>query len=196
MFSQIALPYSDQALEPYMSARTLTFHYGKHHRAYLNKLNELIIGSGLETETLENIIIKTAGDSQQITLFNNAAQYYNHNFFWAGLRPAEKKLDPNPELLTKLISSFGSLEGFYKIFTEQALNLFGSGWVWLFQDGDNLKIINTFNADNPLTQHLKPLWVLDIWEHAYYLDYQNRRVDFIEAVLKHLINWEFIATKL
>lgn len=196
MFTLPILPYEKTALEPHMSAKTLEFHYGKHHQAYIDNLNKLVAGTGLEKETLEAIIVKTANDPEQAGIFNNAAQAYNHYFFWKGLRPADGIAEPEPELLALIEKSFGSLGNFYGEFKTAATGVFGSGWVWLVKDGDSLKIIKTANADNPLAHKLRPLWTLDVWEHAYYLDYQNRRADFIEAVLCNLINWKFIAANL
>ncbi|MFA6995054.1 MAG: superoxide dismutase [Patescibacteria group bacterium] len=196
MFTLAPLPYEASALEPQISAQTLSFHYGKHHQAYVDNLNKLITDTDLAAAPLEEIILKTAGNAEQAGIFNNAAQHYNHTFFWSGLEPMAEKSEPTPELLELLNKSFGSLEMFYTEFKVAAVSLFGSGWVWLVKDGETLKIIKTFNGDNPLTHKLKPLWSLDVWEHSYYLDYQNKRADFVEAVLKNLINWKFIAANL
>ena len=197
MFTLPLLPYEKTALAPHMSVQTLEFHYGKHHQAYIDNLNKLVIGTDLEPETLENIIIKTAHNQDKASIFNNAAQAYNHDFFWRGLRPASGgSAEPTPELLALINKNFTSLDNFYSEFKTTATGVFGSGWVWLVKDGDDLKIIKTANADNPVAHNLKPLWVLDVWEHAYYLDYQNRRADFIKAVLHNLLNWEFIVANL
>jgi len=196
MFTLTSLPFSHQALEPHISARTLEFHYGKHHQAYLDNLNKLISGTDLETETLENILIKTKGSLDKVAIFNNAAQVYNHDFFWKSLRPTDASLEPSANLLALITTSFSSLDNFYNEFKTIALSQFGSGWAWLVKEGESLKIIKTANADNPLTLGLKPLLVIDVWEHAYYLDYQNRRADYVEAVLKNLFNWEFAEANL
>jgi len=196
MFTLMELPYLKTSLEPYMSAKTLAFHYSKHHQAYADNLNKLIAGTDLEKESLENIILKTFGIAEQSGIFNNAAQYYNHNFFWKGLCPFTEKSEPSQDLLVLITKNFGSLELFYTEFKIAAAGLFGSGWVWLVKDGEILKIIKTFNADTPLTHNLNPLWGLDVWEHAYYLDYQNKRADFTEAILKNLINWKFVSENL
>jgi Fe-Mn family superoxide dismutase len=196
MFTLPPLPYEKTVLEPYISAKTLEFHYGKHHQAYIDNLNKLIAGTDLEEDSLENIILATVKDSEQAAIFNNAAQAYNHDFFWKGLRPADGPLEPAAELLELINKSFGSLGEFYGNFKTAATGVFGSGWVWLVKDGEDLKIIKTANADNPLVHNLRPLWVLDVWEHAYYLDYQNRRAEYIEAVLRNLVNWNFIAANL
>jgi len=190
------LPFAPASLEPHISARTLEFHYGKHHQAYVDNLNKLIAGTDLETATLEDIITKTAGSLDKAPIFNNAAQVYNHDFFWQSLRPADASLEPPSDLLKMINDSFGSLDSFYNDFKAAALGQFGSGWAWLVKDGASLKIIKTANAANPLGQGVKPLLTLDVWEHAYYLDYQNRRADFIEAVLKNLLNWEFAQSNL
>jgi len=196
MFTLPLLPYEKTALEPHISSKTLEFHYGKHHQAYIDNLNKLIAGTDLEKESLENIILATVKDSEQAAIFNNAAQAYNHDFFWKGLRPTDGPLEPVAELLALIDKSFGSVGEFYGNFKTAATGVFGSGWVWLVKDGEDLKIIKTANADNPLVHNLRPLWVLDVWEHAYYLDYQNRRAEYIEAVLRNLINWNFIAANL
>lgn len=193
MFNLPSLPYGDSALEPHISARTLSFHYGKHHRAYIDNLNKLIAGSDLEKESLENIVKQTANQPEKAAIFNNAAQAYNHSFFWQCLRPAAEIQTPDSELEAAVASAFGSLANFLDEFKDAAAGVFGSGWVWLASDGGVLKIMKTANADNPLAHSLKPLFVLDVWEHAYYLDYQNRRADFTAAVLANLINWNFIA---
>ncbi len=196
MFTLPKLPYELAALEPHMSAKTLEFHYGKHHQAYIDNLNKLITGTDLEKETLENIIMVVANNPEKASIFNNAAQAYNHDFFWKGLRPADGMIEPAPVLLEAINKSFGSLGNFYGEFKTAATGVFGSGWVWLVKDGEVLKIMKTANADTPLAHNLRPLWSLDVWEHAYYLDYQNRRADFIEAVLRNLVNWEFVAANL
>jgi len=196
MFILPELPYSRAALEPTMSEKTLDFHYGKHHQAYTDNLNKLIAGTELEAETVENIIIKTAGNDSQVGIFNNAAQYYNHAFFWNCLRPSAQKSEPSATVVAALTKSFGSLEMFFTEFKVAAVSLFGSGWVWLAKDGETLKIMKTVNGDNPLAHNLKPVWGLDVWEHSYYLDYQNRRADFIAAVLANLVNYEFIEKNL
>lgn len=196
MFILPILPYDQAALEPQISAKTLSFHYGKHHQTYIDNLNKLITGTDLENESLENIIIKTAGQADKMAIFNNAAQHYNHSFFWQCLSPVAQKMEPSEKLVAALTASFGSLDNFYAEFKAAALGQFGSGWAWLVKDGENLKIMKTANADTPIAHNLQPLFVLDVWEHAYYLDYQNRRADFAEAVLKNLVNWEFIEKNL
>lgn len=196
MFTLPLLPYKQTALEPHMSAKTLEFHYGKHHQAYIDNLNKLVAGTDLEQLTLEDIIKKTVNNPEQAGVFNNAAQAYSHDFFWKALRPAAEAMAVTPELQLLIDKNFGSLDGFYSEFKTAATGVFGSGWVWLVKDGEALKIMKTANADTPIAHNLKPLWALDVWEHAYYLDYQNRRADFIEAVMHNLINWKFVAANL
>lgn len=191
MFSLAQLPYDYKALEPYISGKTMELHHDKHHQTYLDNLNKLITGTELENESLENIIIKSAGQADKIAIFNNAAQVFNHDFFWKALRPAGD--DPffglSEELKNSIEKNFSSLENFLLEFKTAGLAQFGSGWVWLVKDGDDLKIVKTTNADNPLTSNLKPLLSIDVWEHSYYLDYQNKRADYLETVLKNLLNW-------
>lgn len=192
MFTLAPLPFDKSALEPHMSARTLEFHYGKHHQAYVDNLNKLIAGTDLEKESLENIITKTAGQADRAGIFNNAAQHFNHTFFWNTLKPAKGPSVPSAAMTAALVKDFGSLEIFYTEFKAAAVGLFGSGWAWLYKEGDALKIMKAANGDNPVAHGSKPVFGLDVWEHSYYLDYQNRRADFVEAVLKNLINWEAV----
>ena len=192
MFTLSLLPFGLSDLEPHISSKTLEFHYGKHHQTYIDNLNKLIAGSDLESETLENIIIKTSGNAEKIGIFNNAAQVYNHNFFWQSLNPVSKSAEISEALLKMINDSFGSLDNFQAEFKNACLTQFGSGWAWLVKDGEGLKIIKTANADTPIAHGLKPLFTIDVWEHAYYLDYQNRRADYTEGILKNLINWKFI----
>lgn len=196
MFTLPILGYDQSALEPFMSARTLEFHYGKHHQAYIDNLNKLVAGTEFEPMSLEDIIVKTANKPEQSAIFNNAAQAYNHQIFWQCLRPVADKIEAPVEALALVAKSFGSLDNFYAEFKTAALGQFGSGWVWLVRDGETLKIMKTANADNPLAHGLKILFALDVWEHSYYLDYQNRRADFVEAVLRNLLNWEFVKNNL
>lgn len=196
MFTLSLLPYKKFELEPVISAHTLDFHYGKHHQTYVDNLNKFIAGSELENESLENIIIKTVGQAEKVAIFNNAAQVYNHNFFWNSLKPRETKSEPSEGLLEMINKSFGSLDNFYVEFKAAAISQFGSGWAWLIIENGELKITKTANADTPIAHGLKPLLTVDVWEHAYYLDYQNRRADYVEGVLKNLLNWEFAQANL
>lgn len=190
-----ALPYADTALEPHYSARTLSFHHGKHHAAYVTNLNKLIAGTDLESKSLEAIIQAVAGDSTKTGVFNNAAQIWNHTFFWHSMKPAGGGL-PTGELAARIDASFGSFAAFAEQFKNSAATRFGSGWAWLVADGGQLKVISTANAETPLTQAITPLVTVDVWEHAYYLDYQNRRPDFVQSFLDNLVNWDFAAANL
>jgi len=196
MFTLSPLPFSKEALEPHISARTLEFHYGKHHQAYVDNLNKMISGTNLEKESLEAIIMKTAAEPDKKAIFNNAAQNYNHTFFWNSLRPVAEKSEPSPKMLELIKTDFGGLENLYSEFKNAAISQFGSGWAWLVSDNGKLKILKTPNAELPNGEGVKMLLTLDVWEHAYYLDYQNRRADFVEAVLRNLLNWSFAENNL
>ncbi|MBW7934806.1 MAG: superoxide dismutase [Gemmatimonadaceae bacterium] len=188
------LPFAKDALEPHMSARTLEFHHGKHHKAYVDKANAAIAGTPLEGASLEEIV-KTAKSKGDKGLFNNAAQAWNHTFFWNSLSP--EKTGPEGRLKDLVDSAFGGLAKFSEAFKAEATGHFGSGWAWLCQDGDGLRIISTHDADSALVHEgLNPLLTLDVWEHAYYLDYQNARPDFVDVFLTNTINWSFAATNL
>jgi superoxide dismutase, Fe-Mn family len=186
------LPYPEDALAPVVSARTLTFHHGKHHKAYVDKVNELVQGTEFEARTLESIIMATAGKSDKSELFNNAAQAWNHDFYWRSLKPKGGG-KPDKAMADQIDAAFGGYDAFKKQFIEAAVKQFGSGWAWLVADGHSLKIVKTSNAELPLTKGLVPLLTIDVWEHAYYLDYQNKRPDYAEAVIDKLLNWEFAA---
>ena len=189
------LPYPETALEPHYSAKTISFHYGKHHKSYATKLNTLVAGTEHETSTLEEIIRSTAGDESRKGLFNNAAQVWNHTFFWRSMTP-EGGGRPSGELAQRIERDFGSTDSLAKALTATAVQRFGSGWAWLVVEDGTLKTVNTLNADNPLAHGRSALMTIDVWEHAYYLDYQNRRVDYVAAVLEHLVNWDFVASNL
>jgi Fe-Mn family superoxide dismutase len=185
------LPYVKTALEPHISAQTFDFHHGKHHLAYVNNLNNLIKDTDLADKSLEEIIVATAKDLTKASIFNNAAQVWNHTFFWHSMTPNGGG-KPQGDLATKIDSDFGSYDAFVEQFKTAAATQFGSGWAWLVLDKNNtLKIVKTANADTPLVDGLKPLLTLDVWEHAYYLDFQNRRPDFIATYLQSLVNWQF-----
>ncbi len=194
-FTLPALPYAQDALEPHISARTLSFHYGKHHQAYVDNLNKLAAAAKMADLPLEAIIRQTAGKSDQAGLFNNAAQVWNHTFFWQSMKP-DGGGAPSGKLAERIDAAFGSFEAFKTAFSEAAMTQFGSGWAWLVQDGDTLKIVKTSNADTPLAHGQSALLTCDVWEHAYYLDYQNRRKDFVQAFLNHLANWDFAAAQM
>lgn len=186
------LPYADNALDPVISANTLSFHYGKHHKTYVDNLNKLVAGTELADLSLEKVIAATAGQADKAGIFNNAAQIWNHTFYWNSLSPKGGG-EPPAALKKKIEASFDTVEACKKELAAAATTQFGSGWAWLVQDGDKLKVLKTSNADLPLTKGLRPLLTIDVWEHAYYLDYQNRRVDYVNAVLDKLINWSFAA---
>lgn len=191
MFNLNSLPFEKKSLEPFVSEKTLDFHHGKHHQAYVDNLNKLITGTELENLSLMEIIKKTSTNPEQKSIFNNAAQVFNHDFFWHSLQPAVEKLEIPDEILSEIIASFGSLENFKEEFKNSALTQFGSGWAWLVKIGDKLEIKKTANADPVFLSGAKPLLVIDVWEHAYYLDYQNRRGDFVSAIIDNLLNWQF-----
>ncbi len=194
-FTLPELPFPEDALEPVISAKTLGFHHGKHHKAYVDNLNKLIEGTELAGKSLEEIIKATAGKSDKAGIFNNAAQVWNHTFYWNSLKKGGGG-EPRAELKKKLEAAFKSFDEFKKEFANAATTQFGSGWAWLVADGDALKIVKTGNAEVPLTSGLKPLLTIDVWEHAYYLDYQNRRPDYANAVIDKLLNWDFAVKNL
>lgn len=182
------LPFGKDALEPHMSANTLDFHHGKHHNAYVVKGNELLEDVGLSADNLEALVIEAAKVGGG--LFNNVGQHYNHSFFWNSIS-ANGGGEPTGAIADAINASFGSFENFKKEFVAGGVGQFGSGWVWLVADGDTLKIAKSANAESPLTDGLKPLLVCDVWEHAYYLDFQNRRPDFLASFIDNLANWDF-----
>jgi superoxide dismutase, Fe-Mn family len=191
LFTLPLLPYAPTALDPQISQRTIEFHYGKHHQAYVNKLNALVEGTRFEKiNSLESILMEAEGP-----VFNNAAQVWNHTFYWEGFS-AKRGTSPGGKLLELINKNFGSFEAFQAKFSEAATNQFGSGWAWLVvkADGD-LAIVTTGNAGNPLRDNLRPLLTCDVWEHAYYLDYQNRRPDYITAFW-YLVDWNIIGSRL
>lgn len=185
-----SLPYAENALDPVISARTIGIHYGKHHKTYVNNLNKLITDTELSGLTLQEIISKTAGQANKAGVFNNAAQIWNHTFYWNSLSQ-EGGGEPPLILKQKIENSFGDLDSCKKELAAAAMTQFGSGWAWLVMNGDKLEVTKTANAELPLSKGIKPLLVIDVWEHAYYLDYENRRVDYVNAVIEKLINWGF-----
>jgi superoxide dismutase, Fe-Mn family len=189
-FSLPPLPYAEDALEPVISGNTLSFHHGKHHKAYVDKLNDLVEGTEYADMSLEKIIADTAGKADKSSIFNNAAQVWNHSFFWHSLKSGGGG-EPPAALKEKIEASFDSVDACCKELANAGTAQFGSGWAWLVLDGDALKVVKTPNAENPLTMGVKPLLTIDVWEHAYYLDYQNRRAAFLDAVIEKLLNWEF-----
>jgi len=189
------LPYPSNALEPVISAKTVSFHYGKHHKDYVDKLNKLVTGTPFAELSLEALILRTAGKPEHVAVFNNAAQAWNHSFYWRSLSPGGAK--NLPAALNGLVrTSFGDVSALKEELAKAATDQFGSGWAWLVLDGTELRVTRTGNGDDPLPTHMKPLLAIDVWEHAYYLDYQNRRADHVHAILDNLINWEFAARNL
>lgn len=184
------LPYAENALDPVISARTIGIHYGKHHKTYVDNLNKLITDTELAGLTLQEIISKTAGQANKAGVFNNAAQIWNHTFYWNSLSQ-EGGGEPPLILKQKIEKSFGDLDSCKKELATAAMTQFGSGWAWLVMNGDKLEVTKTANAESPLSKGIKPLLVIDVWEHAYYLDYENRRVDYVNAIIEKLINWGF-----
>jgi len=190
-----ALPFDKNALEPYISSQTLDYHYGKHHNTYVVNVNTLIKETELEHTSLEDIIHESVNDPSKTAIFNNAAQVWNHTFYWNSLKPNGGGL-PYGAIKQKIDSDFGNYENFAKALKEAALGQFGSGWAWLILVDGKLSILKTSNADTPIAHSIKPILCIDVWEHAYYLDYKNARADYTDAVIKNLLNWDFANTNL
>jgi len=190
------LPYAKDALAPHISSETLDFHHGKHHNAYVNNLNGLVEGTELAAKSLEDIIQDTAGKADKAGIFNNAAQIWNHTFYWQSMRPNGGGA-PTGDLAAAIDRDFGSYDAFKDAFAKAGATQFGSGWAWLVVKDGKLEVRKTLNAETPLTEAgVTPLLTMDVWEHAYYLDFQNRRPDYISTFLDHLVNWEFAAENL
>ena len=191
-FALPPLPYPDHGLEPLISSRTVQLHYRVHHKGYVDKVNLFVAGTPFAQMSLRQILLATQAKAEHTTLFESAAQAWNHAFYWQSLNPRGGGMPP-PVLRAQIEASFGSVEGLRKELSVAATGLFGSGWVWLVADGARLRVVQTQNAGNPLVDHHTPLLVIDVWEHAYYLDVQNRRADYVQGILENLINWEFAA---
>jgi Fe-Mn family superoxide dismutase len=189
------LPYAKDGLAPYISANTLEFHHGKHHRAYVDNTNKLIAGTELANESLETIIKKTVVDAAKSGLFNNAAQVWNHSFYWQCMKPNGGG-KPAGKVADQINETWGSFDKFAEDLKNAGVTQFGSGWAWLVMDGGKLKVTKTANADTPIAHGVKPLLTVDVWEHAYYLDYQNRRPDYLATFIENLINWDFVKANL
>ncbi len=189
-FELADLPYARDALMPYMSAETMEFHHGKHHMTYLTNLNNLLKEGGFDGQTLEQIIVASQG--KHVGIYNNSGQHYNHNMFWLSMKPQGGGAVPG-KLEKALIDSFGSVEKAKEDFIQAGLTQFGSGWAWFGVKDGKIAIYKTANADSPLTAGVVPLLTADVWEHAYYIDYRNRRLDFLKAFMSDLVNWEFAA---
>jgi Fe-Mn family superoxide dismutase len=184
------LPYAQDALAPHLSAETLEYHYGKHHQAYVTNLNNLVAGTEFENASLEDVIMKSDGG-----LFNNSAQVWNHTFYWNSMKPGGGGA-PDGEVAEAINSAFGSYDEFRSKFAEAATTQFGSGWAWLVDNGSGLEVMKTANADLPMKHSAKALLTIDVWEHAYYIDFRNARPNYISTFLDHLLNWDFVAQNL
>ena len=189
--AEFPLPYATDALAPYISQETIETHHGKHVAGYIDNLNKLIANTPYESVSLMDIIQESSNKPNEKKIFNNAAQIYNPDFFFHGMCP-----QCTTQIPAEIIEQFGSAENFKKQFKDAATSVFGSGYTWLVRDGDALRIINTANADTPIAHNMKPILNLDVWEHAYYLDYKNKRADFIDSFLDNLVNWNFVAENL
>jgi Fe-Mn family superoxide dismutase len=185
------LPFAKDALDPYISAKTLEFHHGKHHKAYVDNGNKLIAGTEFENLDPEAVIKKVVGDASKAGIFNNVGQAWNHSFFWKCLKPGGGGRPTGP-VAKKIDADFGSYEKFAEDLKNAGVTQFGSGWAWLVEKNGKLEVMKTANADTPVAHGIKPLLTVDVWEHAYYLDYQNRRPDFLQTFIDHLINWDFV----
>ena len=194
-FELPSLPYANDALAPYMSAETLDFHHGKHHQTYVTNLNNLLKDNELQGASLEDIVVKSSKDSSMAGIFNNAGQHWNHILFWQCMKPNGGGSIPS-ELEARLNSDFGSVDQFKEAFIQAGTTQFGSGWAWLAIDNGKLVVTKSANASNPLVDGMKPILGCDVWEHSYYIDYRNKRPDYLKAFLDSLVNWEFVASKL
>ena len=189
------LPYANDALAPYMSSETLDFHHGKHHQTYVTNLNNLVKDSDLQDASLEDIVVKSSKDSTMAGIFNNAGQHWNHILFWQCMKPSGGGAIPS-ELENRIISDFGGVDQFKEAFVQAGTTQFGSGWAWLAIDNGKLVVTKSPNASNPLVDGMKPILGCDVWEHSYYIDYRNKRPDYLKAFLESLVNWEFVASQL
>ena len=189
------LPYANDALAPYMSSETLDFHHGKHHQTYVTNLNNLIKDTELQNLSLEEIVLKSSQDPSMAGIFNNAGQHWNHILFWQCMKPNGGGAMPS-ELENKIIADFGSIDQFKDAFIQAGTTQFGSGWAWLAVDNGKLVVTKSANASNPLVNNMKPILGCDVWEHSYYIDYRNKRPDYLKAFLDNLVNWEFVASNL
>ena len=194
-FTLMKLPYAESALAPGISANIVGFHYGKHHKGYVDKTNTLVKDTDLAGKSLEDIVKATYNKADKTALYNNAAQVWNHDFYWQSMKPKGGGVAPG-ELGKKIAADFGSFDAIAKERTAAATGQFGSGWAWLIEDGGKLRVTKTSNADNPIALGKKPLLTIDVWEHAYYLDYKNLRADYVKAYLDSLVNWDFAAANL
>jgi Fe-Mn family superoxide dismutase len=194
-FELPSLPYTSDALAPYMSSETLDFHHGKHHQTYVTNLNNLVKDSDVQDASLEDIVIKSSKDASMAGIFNNAGQHWNHILFWQCMKPNGGGAMPS-ELENRINSDFGSVDQFKEAFVQAGTTQFGSGWAWLAIDNGKLVVTKSANASNPLVEGLKPILGCDVWEHSYYIDYRNKRPDYLKAFLDNLVNWEFVSSQL
>ena len=194
-FELPSLPYANDALAPYMSAETLDFHHGKHHQTYVTNLNNLLKDNELQGDSLEDIVVKSSKDTSMVGIFNNAGQHWNHILFWQCMKPNGGGSIPS-ELEARLNSDFGSVDQFKEAFIQAGTTQFGSGWAWLAIDNGKLVVTKSANASNPLVNGMKPILGCDVWEHSYYIDYRNKRPDYLKTFLNSLVNWEFVASQL
>ena len=194
-FELPSLPYASDALAPYMSSETLDFHHGKHHQTYVTNLNNLVKDSDMQDASLEDIVIKSSKDTSMAGIFNNAGQHWNHILFWQCMKPNGGGAMPS-ELENRISSDFGSVDQFKEAFVQAGTTQFGSGWAWLAIDNGKLVVTKSANASNPLVEGMKPILGCDVWEHSYYIDYRNKRPDYLKAFLDNLVNWEFVSSQL
>ena len=194
-FELPSLPYEKDALAPYMSSETLDFHHGKHHQTYVTNLNNLVKDSDMQDASLEDIVVKSSKDSSMGSVFNNAGQHWNHILFWQCMKPNGGGSMPS-ELENRINSDFGSVDQFKEAFVQAGTTQFGSGWAWLAIDNGKLVVTKSANASNPLVDGMKPILGCDVWEHSYYIDYRNKRPDYLKAFLDNLVNWEFVTSQL
>ena len=194
-FELPSLPYASDALAPYMSSETLDFHHGKHHQTYVTNLNNLIKDTDMKDSSLEEIVVKSSKDSSMAGIFNNAGQHWNHILFWQCMKPNGGGSMPS-ELESRITSDLGGIDQFKEAFIQAGTTQFGSGWAWLAIDNGKLVVTKSPNASNPLVDGMKPILGCDVWEHSYYIDYRNKRPDYLKAFLDSLVNWEFVASQL
>ena len=194
-FELPSLPYANDALAPYMSSETLDFHHGKHHQTYVTNLNNLVKDTDMKDSSLEEIVVKSSKDSSMAGIFNNAGQHWNHILFWQCMKPNGGVSMPS-ELESRMTSDLGGIDQFKEAFIQAGTTQFGSGWAWLAIDNGKLVVTKSPNASNPLVDGMKPILGCDVWEHSYYIDYRNKRPDYLKAFLDSLVNWEFVASQL
>ena len=194
-FELPSLPYASDALAPYMSSETLDFHHGKHHQTYVTNLNNLVKDTDMQDSSLEEIVVKSSKDPSMAGIFNNAGQHWNHILFWQCMKPNGGGSMPS-ELESRITSDLGGIDQFKEAFIQAGITQFGSGWAWLAIDNGKLVVTKSPNASNPLVDGMKPILGCDVWEHSYYIDYRNKRPDYLKAFLDSMVNWEFVATQL